>query len=149
MFLKSCHCCRGWADVSEQTTFDISHETRPPARLSRPWNPFELETASTSDFWKNIHQMSLNATTFENCSSSTCEISSNKSVGDATLDQLKTSANTPAEGDDAPPVLTLLPLVKAQPRLRKEPFPSEASTDQPVRRTTFSVDHFFRAYTRM
>ena len=88
------------ADILQQTTFDISHGTRPPTWLSRPWNP-ELETASTSDFWKNIHQMSLNTTTFENCSSPTCEISSNKS--DATLDQLKTSANTPAEGDDTPP----------------------------------------------
>ncbi len=48
--------------------------------------------------------MSLNTTTFVNCSSPTCEMSSNnKSDGDATLNQLKTSANTPAEGDDAPP----------------------------------------------
>ena len=96
------HYCRGLADILQQTTFDISHGNRPPARLSRPWNP-ELETASTSDFWKNIHHMSLNATTFENCSSPTCEMSSNKS--DATLDQLKTSESPPAEGDDhdAPP----------------------------------------------
>jgi len=96
------HYCRGLADILQHTTFDISHGNRPPAWLSRPWNP-ELKTASTSDFWKNIHHMSLNATTFENCSSPTCEMSSNKS--DATLDQLKTSANTPApEGDDdAPP----------------------------------------------
>ena len=54
---------------------------------------------ATSDFWKNFnHKSSLNATTFENCSSTTCEISSNKS--DATLDQLKTSESPPAEGDD-------------------------------------------------
>ena len=57
---------------------------------------------ATSDFWKNFDYKSLN-TTFVNCSSASCEISSNQS--DATLDQLKTSESPPTQGDDhdAPP----------------------------------------------